>query len=171
MVDLTDTHLKTAPPPSNAPATNDAPIPYAPDKKKLKSSFALRGAVALVLWREAETDAVDAVPLVGGRVIALALEDVTEVAAAVGADDLGARHAKGPVLVARHGAGDAVVVGRPAATRAELVVGLVQGRLAPGAGVHARRGLVLVVLARAGGLGALLAEDAELLCCEGSALC
>jgi hypothetical protein len=41
---------------------------------------------------------------------------------------------------------------------------LVQRRAAPRAPVHARRGVVLVVDARAGTLGALFAEDAELFC-------
>ena len=95
--------------------------------------------------------------------MAFALEDVAEMAAAVGADDLGPRHAEGVVLMARHGAGDAVKVCWPATARLELVVGLVQRRLTAGAGVDTRVGEELVVLAREGRLGALLPEDAELL--------
>lgn len=93
----------------------------------------------------------------------LALEDVAQVAAAVGADDLDALHEHAVVLEALDGPRDAVEVGRPAAAAAELVRRLVQGRVAPGARVHARRGGVLVELAGPGGLGALLAEDPELL--------
>lgn len=101
--------------------------------------------------------------LVGRRVEALALEDVAQVAAAVGARDLDALHEQAVVLEALDGARDAVKVGRPAAAALELVRRLVQGRVAPGARVHARRRRVLVELARAGRLGALLAEDPELL--------
>lgn len=127
-----------------------------------QSRFALLG-LAFVLGK-VEADAVDAVALVGRGGMALALEDVAEVAAAVAADNLGAGHAERAVLVARHGAGDAVVVGRPAAAGLELVVGLVEGRVAAGAGVDARLRAVFVVLARAGTLGTLFAQDAELLC-------
>ena len=116
-----------------------------------------------VIGREIQADAVDAVTLVGGRGESLALEDVAEMAAAIGADDLGAGHAPGAVLVARDSAWDAVKVGRPAAARLELVVGLVQRRITAGAGVDTRVGEELVVLAREGRLGALLPEDAELL--------
>lgn len=99
--------------------------------------------------------------------MAFPLENVPEMAAAVGADNLGPRHAKGVVLVARHRAGDAVKVGRPATARLELVVGLVQRRITASAGVDTRVGEELVVLAREGRLGALLSEDAELLCARG----
>lgn len=116
----------------------------------------------LVLLRKVQADAVDAVPLVRRRVVPLALEDVAEVPAAVGAHNLGAGHAQRAVLVAHHGAGDGIVVGRPAAARLELVVRLVEGRVAAGAVVGARVGAVLVILAGAGALGALFAEDAEL---------
>lgn len=102
-------------------------------------------------------------PLIGGRIVALALEDVTQMAAAVGADDLGARHAERAIFVADDGAGDAVKVGRPAAAGAELVSCLVERRVASGARVHARVRAVLVVLSGAGPFGSLFAEDAELL--------
>ncbi len=102
--------------------------------------------------------------LVGRRGVALALEDVAEMAAAVGADDLGAGHAKGAVLVAGDGAGDAVKVGRPAAAGLELVVGRVERRLTAGAGVDARLGEVLVGRSRVGRLRALFPQDLELLC-------
>lgn len=103
--------------------------------------------------------------LVGRGGEALALEDVPQVAAAVVADDLDALHEHAVVLEALDGARDAVEVGGPAAAAVELVRRLVQGRVAPGARVHARRGGVLVELAGPGGLGALLPEDPELLWC------
>lgn len=118
-----------------------------------------------VLRAEVQADAVDAVALVGRGGEALALEDVAQVAAAVVADDLDALHEHAVVLEALDGAGDAVEVGGPAAAAVELVRRLVQGRVAPGARVHARRGGVLVELAGPGGLGALLPEDPELLWC------
>lgn len=96
-------------------------------------------------------------PLVrrGGK--PLALEDVAQVPAAVGAGDLDALHEQAVVLVAHHGAGDAVKVGGPAAAAGELVRGLVQGCVAPCAGVDALGGVVLVICARAGCFGAFLA--------------
>lgn len=103
-------------------------------------------------------------PLVRGRLKPLAREDVAQVAATIGAHDFRPRHAEGAVLDALHGARDAVEVGRPAAAGLKLCVGRVQRRVAGGAGVDALARVVLVVDARAGGFGALLAEDAELLC-------
>lgn len=106
-------------------------------------------------------------PLVSRVGEALALEDVAQVAAALGAHDLDALHEHGVVLVAHDGAGDAVEVCRPAAAAAELVVCLVQRRLAACARVHALLGVVLVKLAAAGRLGALLAENTKLIFLRG----
>ena len=53
--------------------------------------------------------------LVRRRIEPFALEDVAQVSAAVAANDLGPRHAEGAILVPRHGPGNAVEVGRPAA--------------------------------------------------------
>lgn len=103
-------------------------------------------------------------PFVGRGGIALALEDVAEVAAAVGADDLGPGHAEGAVLMAGHGAWDAVKISGPAAARLELVVGFVQRRAAAGTGIDTLVRVVLVVSAGARALCALLPEDPELLC-------
>lgn len=64
--------------------------------------------------------------------------------------------------MAHDGARDAVEVGGPAAAALELVVRLVQRRVAAGARVDARVRVVLVVGAAAGRLRALFAEDAEL---------
>lgn len=102
--------------------------------------------------------------LICGRGVALALEDVTEVATAVGADNLDAGHAKGFILVSDNSARDAIEIGRPTAPRAELVGGLVQRRLAAGAGVDASLRGVLVEFAGAWGFGTLFSQDAELLC-------
>ena len=102
-------------------------------------------------------------PLIRRRREALPLKDVTQVAAAVGAHNLGAAHPQRAVLVAGHGSGDAVKVGGPAAARLELLLRLVQGRGASGARVDTFLWVVLVELAGAGGFGSLFTEDAELL--------
>lgn len=102
-------------------------------------------------------------PLIRRRVKPFALEHMSQVSATVAAHDFGPDHAKRAVLVPCHGTWQAVKVGRPAAPGIELVRGLVQRGVAPGAGVDAGRGVVLVEFAGAGGFGALLAKDAELL--------
>lgn len=107
---------------------------------------------------------VDAVPLIRGRRVSLAFEDVAQMATAVRADDLGALHAEAGVRMPRDCAGDAVEVRGPAATGLEFVVRLVEGCVACRARVDALAGHVLVVFAREGGFGALFAEDAELFC-------
>jgi hypothetical protein len=122
------------------------------------------GPRRLRLLVEPNAHAVDAVPLVRRRRVPLPLEHVAQVAAAARAHDLGALHAEGAVAPAQDGPGHGVEEGRPAAAAAELVRGAVEGRVAPGAGVGALRGEVLVEGARVRRLGALLAEDAELLC-------
>lgn len=101
-------------------------------------------------------------PLIRRRRIPLALEHMSQMTPAVGAQDLGALHAERAVGVAGDGARDAVEVGGPAATRFELVGGAVERGGAGGAGVGARGGGVLVVDAGVGGFGAFFAEDAEL---------
>ena len=102
-------------------------------------------------------------PLVGGSGISLALEDMAEVTAAVGADDLGSRHAMAAVYVSGDGAGDAVEVSGPPAARLKFVVRRVEWRIATGAGINALARLVLVKLPSSRGLSSLLPEDTELL--------
>jgi hypothetical protein len=104
------------------------------------------------------------VTLVGRSRVALALEDVTEMAATVGADNLGALHAEGAVGVSGNSTRDGIEESRPAAARLELVVGLVERSLAASTGVDTLGGHVLVKVAAVGRLGALVTEDAELLC-------
>jgi hypothetical protein len=103
--------------------------------------------------------------LVGRGRISLALENVTEMATTVGADNLSALHAESSVSVSGNGTGDGIEESRPAAARLELVVGLVERSLAASTGVDALRRHVLVKVAAVGRLGALFAENAELLCC------
>ena len=101
--------------------------------------------------------------LIGRRGESLALEYVAQVTTAVGAHNLRTSHAESAVLVPGDSPGDTVKVGRPAAAGAELVVGLVQRRIASGAGVDALLWVVLVKLASSGSLCTLLPQDAELL--------
>ena len=68
-----------------------------------------------------------------------------------------------PVLAAIDRPGQSLVEGRPAAARVELGRRLVERRRTRCAGVGARRGVGLV-RARVRRFGALLADDAELLC-------
>jgi hypothetical protein len=105
-----------------------------------------------------------AVTLIGGSRVSLALEDVTKMAATVGADNLSALHTKGAVSVSGYSTRDSIEESRPAAARLELVVGLVERSLAAGTGVDTLGGHVLVKVAAVGRLGALVTEDAELLC-------
>lgn len=121
------------------------------------------GVLDRIVLVEVERNAVDTVSLVGGCGVSLSLEDVSEVTAAIRADNLDSLHAKGAVRMSRHGTGDSVEEGGPAAAGLELVVGLVERCLAAGAGVDTLGGHVLVVFASEGTLGALFAEDAELL--------
>ena len=102
--------------------------------------------------------------LVGGGRVSLALEDVTEMTATVRADNLSALHTKSAVGVSGHSTRNGIEESRPAAARFELVVGLVERSFAASAGVYTLGGHVLVKVAAVGRLGALFAEDAELLC-------
>lgn len=94
--------------------------------------------------------------------IALALENMTQMAAAVAAHNLRTRHAKGAVRMSCHRARDRVEVGRPATAGFELVRCLVERSGAGGARVDPVRRHVLVVGARVGGFGALFAKNTEL---------
>lgn len=101
-------------------------------------------------------------PRVGRRLVALALEDMAEMRSAAAAQDLGARHKHGPVAVLGDGAGDALKEGRPAAAAVELGRAAIDRRAARSAPIDALLRMV-VVLTGARGVGALLAQHAELL--------
>lgn len=96
--------------------------------------------------------------------VALALEYMSQVAATVGADNFSSGHSQAAVRMASDGAGDAVKISRPPTARLELMVGLVQGRTAAGAGVDPGIREELVVLAGEGCLCALLPQNPELFC-------
>ena len=91
------------------------------------------------------------------------LEDVPLVPVAVGAPDLRAHHPARGVLDPHQRPGHLGVEGGPAAARVELGLCLVQLGAAAGAVEGALFRVELVVLSRAGGLGARLAQDVELL--------
>ncbi len=95
-------------------------------------------------------------PLVGRSGIALPLEDVSQVAAAVTTYNLRPRHPKTAVRVSRHSAGDTVEICGPSTAGLELVGGFVERGITGGAGVDAGGGHMLVVFASVGGFGALL---------------
>jgi hypothetical protein len=101
-------------------------------------------------------------PLICRRTISLPLENMPQVSSTVTAHNLRPLHAERAVCVSRHRAGDVVEVRGPAAAGLELVVRLVEGGVAGGAGVDAFFGRVLVVFAREGGFGAFFAENAKL---------
>lgn len=101
-------------------------------------------------------------PLVRRGRIALALENMAQMAAAVAAHDLGAGHAKGAVCMPRHRAGDRVEVGRPAAAGFELVRSLVERSGAGSARVDAARWHMFVVGTGVRGFGALFAKNMKL---------
>lgn len=137
--------------------------------KPLSSSFiqAVATSVHLNLTRailgpEVQGNAIDTVPLVRRRRIALALEDVTQMSSAIGTDDLSPRHPELVVFESFHGARDVVEVCRPTAAALELVRGFVQRGVATGAVEYTVGWHGFVVFACKSRLGTLLTEDAEL---------
>lgn len=106
-------------------------------------------------------------PLIRGRRIALPLEHMPQMPAAIRAHNLRPHHAKRRILMPHDGARHRVEKGGPAAAGLEFLLRRVERRVAAGARVDARGGGVLVVFAAVGGFGALGAEDAELLCFVG----
>lgn len=78
----------------------------------------------------------------------LALEDMPEVTATVGADNLSPQHAQGSILVSCYSARDAVKIGGPSATRFELVICPVERRMAPSARIDSLFRIVFVKFSR-----------------------
>jgi hypothetical protein len=93
----------------------------------------------------------------------LAFEDMSKMTTTVVADNLRPHHAKTGIGLLSHGARYGIPERGPSAAGVELVVCFVKRRVAAGAFVDAGIGVVLVVRAGTGHLGALLSEDAELL--------
>ena len=116
-----------------------------------------------LLRRKVDAHTVDAVPLILRVSKPLALEDVSQMPAAIVAYNLGPHHAQTGVRLLSDRVGERIPKRRPSTPGVELVVCLVERRVAAGALVHASIRVVLVELAGAGHLSALLAENAELL--------
>lgn len=87
-------------------------------------------------------------------------------AATVATDNFRPLHAEGLIHVSRYGTRDGVKVGRPATAGFELMVCLVEGSVTAGAIIHTLGGRMRIVLAATRSLGALLAQDSELLCIQ-----
>ena len=117
-----------------------------------------------IILVEFQRDTVDTMPLIGRRSIALALEDVAQVSAAICAYDFCSLHAKRAVCMPGHRTGNIVEISRPSAARFELVVGFVERCVAAGACIDTGLGRMLVIFASEGCLGTLFAENAELFC-------
>jgi len=91
-----------------------------------------------------------------------ALEDVPEMAATGGANDLYARHAHRLVFMSIDGSWNSVEESRPATTAREFRAALVERGPTPGARINPLL-LVVFVLSSARAFCALLTEDPELL--------
>ena len=102
-------------------------------------------------------------PFILGISKPLPLEDVPQMPAAVVAHNLGPHHAQTRIGPLSNSVREGVPEGGPPAPRVELVVGLVKRCFAASAGVDTLRRHVLVKVAAVGRLGALFAENAELL--------
>jgi hypothetical protein len=86
------------------------------------------------------------------------------VTAAVGTYNLCSCHTESAILVTDNGTRDAVKVGWPAATRAELVARLIKRSVTTSTGINTLLRIVLVKLSRTRRFGTLLTQDTELLC-------
>ena len=123
-------------------------------------------SLLLVLRAEINGHAIHAVALVLRVAEALALENVSQVSSTVVANNLCPHHAQARVWPLAHSIWEGVPEGGPAAPGIKLVVCLVQRRIAASACVDTGVRVVLIEFARAGRLGAFLAEDAKLLCAQ-----
>ena len=116
-----------------------------------------------IILPKLNTNTIDTMPLIRGRIIPLPLEHMSQMATTITAHDLRPFHAERAVRMSRHCTWDAVEIRRPAAAGLEFVGRFVQRGVAGCAGVGAVCGRVFVVFACEGGFGAFFAEDAELL--------
>jgi hypothetical protein len=124
------------------------------------SLFRLPGPV--LLFMKLQTYRIDTMPLIRRRRISLTLKDMAQMSTTITADNLCPLHAECAICMSGDGTGDAVEVRGPPTARFEFMVGLVQWCIAARAGVHAGRGLVLVIFACKWGFGTFFSEDAEL---------
>lgn len=129
----------------------------------LRPPFPIALASALILRTKVNTDTVHTMSLILGVSKPLSLEDMSQMTSAVVTNNFSAHHAETWVRLLTNSAGYGVPKGRPSAAGVKLVICFVERRIAAAARVDAGVGVVLVVGAGTGGLGAFLAEDAELL--------
>lgn len=92
----------------------------------------------------------------------LPLEDMAQMSSTIITHNLDPHHAQTRIGLLAHSSRNCVPECGPSAARIKFVVGLVEWRVAAGAGVDAGGWVVFVELAGAGRFGAFLAEDAEL---------
>jgi hypothetical protein len=118
----------------------------------------------LILRCELHADTVDTMSLICRSGISFSLEDVAQMSTTVRAHNFCSFHTECSVSVSGYCARDVIEVCRPSAARLELVGSFVKRGIAGGAGIDASIGHVLVVYTGSGSFGALLSEDAELLC-------
>ena len=118
--------------------------------------------VCLLCRGEFQADRVDAVSLVGGSLVAFALEYVSQVSTALCAHDLDSTHAVSVVFVRGDGSRETLEESGPAAAGVELGIGLVEWCVTSGTVVDARI-VEVIVLSRTWSFGALLSQDLKLL--------
>jgi hypothetical protein len=96
--------------------------------------------------------------------VTFSLKDVTQMSTAVRAHNFCPFHTECSISVSGYCARDIIEVCGPSAARLELVGSFVERGVAASAGIDASIRHVLVIYTGAGSFGALLSEDAELLC-------
>ena len=90
-----------------------------------------------IIFIKLERNTVHTMSLVGGCIVPLTLENITEMTPAIRTYDLGPLHAKSRIGMSRHGSGDAVEIGGPSTSGFEFMCGLVQRCIAARACVYA----------------------------------
>jgi len=130
--------------------------------KNISSDLGLASLLNRIILSELQADTVHAMPLIDRGCITFSFEDVAKMATTVAADNLSSLHAKGAIRVSRHCARDGIEICRPTAARLELVVCLVERRIAASAGVDTLLGHVLVIFSCSWSFGTLLSENPEL---------
>lgn len=94
--------------------------------------------------------------LISWRRITLSLEDVSQMASAIAANNLCSLHTKGAISVSSDRPWNGIEICGPTTAALEFVFRLVQGSIAAGAGVYALLGHMLVVFTSVWCFGTLL---------------
>lgn len=130
--------------------------------KSIFNQSSLRLGGFICIFRKPQTNTVDTVSLVRWRWESFAFENMPKVASAVITNNFGPLHSECVVDMSLNSTRDRIKVGRPAAARLELVVGLVEGCVAAGAVIDTLRGVVGVIFTSASRLSALFTENSKL---------